>query len=80
MATIETHQPASIPRSRMLGLLRELGLDPAHITEDGVHIGPRAITCEIQAIGLDGKPVVLFEQNRIATHKISIPVVNDDPE
>ena len=72
--------PASIPRSRVLTFLTELGIDPMKVERDGgIRIGWDAIRCRVIAEDEHGEPYVDETGPSIATHDVCIPLVEETP-
>ncbi len=68
--------PDQITRRQVCDLLTVLGLDPHHVTRDGVHIGPDAIECEVFALDAQGRRFLSGEE--VATHRVTVKVVPDE--
>ncbi|HEY9375021.1 hypothetical protein [Streptomyces sp.] len=70
--------PESIPRARILELIKSLGIDPKETLS--LRFEPHAIHAEVRALKdgnryWDGGP-----EERLATHCIAIPIADDPAE
>lgn len=72
-----TGVPESIPRSRLIALLAELGIDAREVTRaGGIRIDWQGITCEVFARDEHGNRYAV--DDRAATHRITIRIEDDE--
>lgn len=65
--------PESIPRSRLVAMLADLGIDASHVTRSGgIRIDWDGITCEVFAHDEEGKRYAVGD--RAATHLVTIRI------
>jgi hypothetical protein len=75
MSLTVTGVPATIERSKVVALIEALGIDPHSIRH--LEIGLHSIRAEVFARNEDGKRYLDgFERNNVATHEVSIEVVD----
>lgn len=68
-----TGVPESIPRSRLVAILGDLGIDAAQVTRTGgIRIDWEGITCEVFAHDEDGRRFAVGD--RVATHLVTIRI------
>lgn len=66
--------PESVTLERVCDLIRSLGIDPDHVTDEGITIGAYAIRCNVYATNADGHRYLDETGEAVAKHQISIPV------